>query len=161
MNKNIIITFLIISFSVNSQTKREKSFAFEYQKIAYTRVDYTRYGLAESFITMFKDEPKNQQIVSNAVTCLKQVNGIYHRLYYFIKIPTEIKDFEKQQKIFTAFVEHIRSKEKKHKSDLYLNFDVDYSMEYQIKYSDKETLKRIYTKVDADNICKGLSIRKK
>jgi len=111
---------------------------------------------------MFQDEPKNQMLVSNAVNCLKQESRIYHTFYYFIKIPVEIKNFETQQNIFTAFVKHLRAKEKKYKSNLYLNFDIDYSKEYQTQHSDKESkekLKRIYTNVDADYICKGLSIR--
>ncbi len=60
------------------------------------------------------------------------------------------------------FIEHIQKKEDLEAFNLYVNFDKDYSQQYQKKVLKSDRLNkidRIYKNISPKNICRGLSIK--
>ncbi|OUS00035.1 hypothetical protein A9Q86_11365 [Flavobacteriales bacterium 33_180_T64] len=154
-----IILFVLFSFNFYcfSQNRELKKFSFQNNEITYSRIDYSKYKIAQFFISMYSEDDKYDSIEQNAYTCLLNKERLYHTLYFFIRVPKEIIDPKVKNEFFTEFISHLKKEEKMVDINLYLNFDTDYSTSYrkeQIK-----TIKRIKTDVTSQNICKMLSIR--
>lgn len=158
--KNILLLSMAFSFACCfSQKKSSGTFIFEKDTLAYNRLDYSKFGLAHVFISMYGNEVQNSQIEPNAADCLKKNNNLYHTVYYFIAVPGNITD-NRREEIFAGFVTYIEQKENIQKSvNLFLNFDRDYSGHYQKKLKDaggKNIIKRFLRDVKPSTICKGL-----
>jgi len=71
----------------------------------------------------------------------------------------EIKTLEEKNKLFTAFVIHLKENEKLKKVSLYLNFESDYSLDYKSNYNTDYKIERVKTKVTSKKICNNLTVR--
>ncbi|OUR90786.1 hypothetical protein A9Q87_12600 [Flavobacteriales bacterium 34_180_T64] len=161
MKSRLLILFLSISIYSFGQKRDLKSFTFQDQTIEYSRIDYSNYGIAQFFITMYSDDTKFNLVEQSAYNCLRRKDRIYHTLYFFIKVPSSIGDSEVKNKLFSEFVKHLKEEEKKTKIDLYLNFDEDYSAVYQTKQKSekKNDVKRVNINISVKTICQSLTIR--
>lgn len=160
MKKILFLISLFTSLSCFSQAEKTDLFVVSNDTIQYTRLDYSQYGVSGIYISMYEETPSTKLILPNAVKYLKNISNLYHTLYFFISLPE--KKFTKEQKeiIFAAFAKHIVSKENLPEAELFLNFDEDYSYNYQEEaLAGKESntrIKRIYTGIKATTIHKGL-----
>jgi len=125
----------------------------------YGRVDYSKYGVANFFITMYNDVSKNEIMVNEAIKCLQEKNNLFHTLYFFLKIPNEISSLKEKNKLFLEFISHLKRVEKLQKVGFYLNFDNDYSADYKSKNKIDYKVERIRTNVHPKQICRILTIR--
>ncbi|WP_299677069.1 hypothetical protein [uncultured Tenacibaculum sp.] len=153
MKALLINLLLFLTFNSFAQRKELKSFMFNDAKIEYTRIDYSKYGTSQFFVTMYNNSPKNNLIDKNAINCLKREKNLYHTLYFFLKIPSGFKNEHQKTKLFSKFITHLDKEEKVEKFNLYLNFDVNYSIPHQLK---RYNVKRIITEISPKNICKTL-----
>ncbi|WP_442264571.1 hypothetical protein ACSIGC_09400 [Tenacibaculum sp. ZS6-P6] len=147
---NLLFFLTFISFA---QKKEVKSFMFNDAKIQYTRIDYSKYGVSQFYVTMYNINPKNNLIEKNSINCLKREENLYHTLYFFLKIPSGFKNEHQKTKLFSKFITHLEKEEKVKEFNLYLNFDINYSIPYQLK---NNNIKRIITDINSENICKTL-----
>ncbi len=136
--------------------KEVKSFIFNDTKIEYTRVDYSKYGIGQFFITMYKGSPENNLIEKKSINCLKNKDRLYHTLYFFLSIPADIQNQNAKNELFSKFVAYLKKKENLDTFNLYLNFDYDYSISYQ---QSEKNVKRVTTNITPKKICKTLTIR--
>src|SRR5690606_15988864 len=120
---SLTILLLFVTMTSLSQERTVESFTFEDTNIEYTRIDYSQYGVAHFFITMFNATSEVLPIVDEAEKCLKKKDRIYHTLYFFLKIPEEIKKQDVREKLFSEFVKHLGTVENLSEFNLYLNFD--------------------------------------
>jgi hypothetical protein len=157
MKTTIFALLFLLSFNLYSQRKEVKTFLFEGHKIEYSRIDYSKYGIAHFYITMYSDAPINDMIEKKGVRYLKRQERLYHTLYFFLKIPKEIKT-ESKSLLFNEFMAHINFEEKIEKYNLYLNFDINYSVPYQLSHKNNNSIdiKKITTSITSSNIWKTL-----
>lgn len=162
MTKIVLAIFFLFSMTCLSQERTVENFTFEDTNIEYTRIDYSQYGVVHFFITMFNATSQVVPIVDEAEKCLKKKDRIYHTLYFFLKIPEEIKKQNVREKLFSEFVKHLGTVENLSEFNLYLNFDSDYSDLYQeeaLANNDLNEVDRIYLNISGRYICRGLWIR--
>jgi hypothetical protein len=150
---SLFVFTTLISFS---QKKEVKSFMSNDTKIEYSRIDYSKYGIAQFFITMYNESSENDLIEKKSISCLRSKERLYHTLYFFLEIPTSLTDEKQKTELFTQFVEHLKKDENMDSFNLYLNFDINYSIPYQLS---KDNVKRVTTNITSNKICKTLTIR--
>jgi hypothetical protein len=155
MKQNLIIFFTLISISCFSQKNTKESFLFNNQKIEYTRIDYSKYGITQMFITMYEKNAENHAMITNSVDCLESTKNLYHTLYFFLEIPSDLKGEKLKSELFSKFVSHLNNTEKVDQNDLYLNFDFDYSIPYRMK---NDNAQRTVTNITPGKICRALTI---
>jgi hypothetical protein len=109
---------------------------------------------------MYADNPNNKMIEKNGISYLRRVERLYHTLYFFLKIPKGIKT-ESQSLLFNEFMKHLNFEEKIEKYNLYLNFDMNYSIPYQLSNEKNISIdiKKITTNINSKNIWKTLLIK--
>ena len=162
MKTLIISLFFTISTTVSfAQRKQTRSFNFQNNEVEYTRIDYSKYGIVQFFVTMYEDEPENKLIERNSIGCLRHQENIYHSLYFFVKIPNTIKEPKQKSELFSQFIKHIKQKEEMEKFNLYLNFDINYSIPYQLAEKNNKSIsvERVTTNITPKKICSTLTIR--
>ncbi|WP_417443857.1 hypothetical protein [Joostella sp.] len=152
----LINIFFFATLTSYTQKKEVKNFMFNDTKIEYTRVDYSKYGIGQFFITMYARSPENNLIEKQSINCLTNKNRLYHTLYFFLSIPTDIKNENIKNELFSKFVTHLKKEENLDTFNLYLNFDYDYSISYQ---KSEKNVKRVTTKIRSKEICKTLTVR--
>jgi len=161
--KTLIINlfFIIITTISFAQRKQTRSFNFQNNEIEYTRVDYSKYGVVQFFITMYEDQPEIKLIEQKSIGCLRHKGHIYHSLYFFVKIPKTIKVPKQKSELFSQFIKHLKQKEEMEKFNLYLNFDINYSIPYQLAEKDNKliSVERVTTNITPKKVCKTLTIR--
>ncbi|RWW98915.1 hypothetical protein [Flavobacterium cerinum] len=157
--KNIFILLLAsLSFSSYAQKQLIEKFVVANDTISYTSIDYSKYGLGVSYITMYEQSEDNKIIPDKAAKCLKRIKNLYHTFYYFIEVPKNYTQIMKE-KIFAAFIEHVKIKDKLTRANLYLNFDKNYSQYYQKLHPNDEKgleIQSIVTDITPATICKAL-----
>lgn len=117
--------------------------------------------LFNALITMYSNDSFYNSIEQSAYNCLLKEDIIYHTLYFFIRVPSSIKDPDLKSMLFSEFVNHIKEGENLEKVNLYLNFDQDYSNQYQIEKESMNAndVKRVTNNITVKRICKTLSIK--
>lgn len=146
----------MLTHSSFSQEKKVKSFMFDDTKIEYSRIDYSKYGVTQFFITMYNKSPDNNLIVKKSSNCLRNKERLYHTLYFFLEIPGSLENELEKTNLFSEFVSYLKLEEKLESFDLYLNFDINYSIQYQLS---ENNVKRVTTNISKDKICRNLTIR--
>jgi hypothetical protein len=145
----------------NGQQKRRCLYKYENELIEYSRIDYSKYGITQIFITMVEENATNNLVESNSINYLEEREiNIYHTLYFFVKIP-EKYNIEEKEKIFNRIITEIQNNEfYTLETGFYLNFDIDYSEKYQseILEDNKTKIVRIFTGINSRNCWKGLFI---
>ena len=159
--KSIILTLLLLAgFGCFAQTVTNAKFAFGKDTFDYVKLDYGKQGVTSVYINMYMDTSMNSLIPSYAEDCLKDLPVGGHSVYYFITVPQKYDQLQRDM-LFYRFAKHIVQKDKiSAKATLSLNFDKDYSGEYQKDLqSDSKMLKieRIYNKTSVTNICERLT----
>lgn len=137
---------------------------FEGQKIDYTQIDYSKYGVDQFYIMMYDDVSKNDNIEKSITKCLKSYDHLYHSYYFILKVNLKYNNKVTKENIFNQFAKHLLSKKletvsENHPLKLYLNFDIDYSKTYQLETLKDEVLPKIYqvfTDISSKTICKAL-----
>jgi len=157
MKTTISILLFVVLFNLYSQRKNIKTFLFNEQKIEYSRIDYSKYGITHFYVTMYSDNPTNDLIEKKGAGYLKKQERLYHTLYFFLKITHGIKT-ESKSLLFSTFMNHLKLEEKVEKYNLFLNFDLNYSIPYQLslKNNNSVNVKTITTKITPNNIWKTL-----
>lgn len=157
MKLNFLLFIFLFSVSSHSQKKRIDNFYFNGTSINITRIDYSKYGIANFFITVTEDDLENQ-VEENAIQCLKKEERIYHTLYYFIKIPKGFSLEEKEQ-LLSKIVNIIDNKEKIKDVYYFINLDSNFTKKL---IEDKSGLNpdkfRAFIDVNSTNICSALKI---
>lgn len=156
MKTILTIILFLLTLSSFSQKKYIKTFLFNDIEVKYTRVDYSKYGIAQFFVTMYNRNTENNEIEKRSISCLKSRSNIYHTLYFFLEIPSEINNEYQKTELFTEFMKHLKDEEKIKKFNLYLNFDNNYSIPYQLN---ENNVARITTNITTKKICRSLTIR--
>jgi len=156
MKTILTIILFLLTLSSFSQKKYIKTFLFNDIEVKYTRVDYSKYGIAQFFVTMYNKNTENNEIEKRSISCLKSRSNIYHTLYFFLEIPSEINNEYQKTELFTEFMKHLKDEEKIKKFNLYLNFDNNYSIPYQLN---ENNVARITTNITTKKICRSLTIR--
>lgn len=157
--KTIFSCFLmIVSFQCFAQKQLSEKFVVANDTISYTSIDYSKYGLGLAYITMYEQNEDNKTIPNKAAKCLKRIKNLYHTFYYFIEVP---KNYPRimREKVFAAFIEHVKIKDKLTRADLHLNFDKNYSQYYQKLHPNDENgleIKSIVIDLTPSTICKAL-----
>lgn len=163
MKKALLLIAIITSTNCLAQRKTTENLIFEKDTISFERLDYSKHGLAQIFISMYEEKIDARLTVENqALRCLKKGQNIYHTYYYFIPLRKEYSLTHKQQILF-AFLQQINSNPDVDKADIYLNLDGDYATNYIQYLSSKnevEKIKRSILTIDAVTICNGLSIER-
>jgi hypothetical protein len=159
--KNIffILTFLI-ALNFYGQEKKIDYYIFKNDSIEYSRIDYSKYGIAHIFITMYNENASTNEIELNATNSLSQESNLYHTLFFFIKTTVDYNQKEKE-KIFNAILQKIINAEKlNHIINLFFNFDSDNPIRYNnIKTDTNYTIKRLIYDINSKNITKYLFIK--
>ena len=157
----IKLLFLVLFATINSfsQKKTINKFYFKEKDVSYSRIDYSNYGIADFFITMYEDTPENKLIESKAENYLKNIAQLYHRLYFFIKTPTGSVTEEKEE-LLSQFISILRIKENVSRVNLHINLsNFIPSPKYLLNINERtvfgDTLS-INTQVNSKNIWKYL-----
>ena len=153
--KKIYLLTLLVYTSIFSQVKEIKSFDFKGKNIEYTIIDYSKYSVAQLFITIYNDTAENASVEENAINCLSDKKNLYHTFYYFLKIPTGITDETEKTELYAGFLNHLSMEQDMQKHNLFLNFDADYTITHPMT----DNIKRIITAINSNTICNYLSIR--
>ncbi len=143
-------------------TIKNKNLLWNNELIEYSRIDYSKYGITQIFITMVEENAANKSVESNSINYLEREINLYHTLYFFVKIPIKY-NIEEKEKIFIEIIKEIQNKEFYDiHTGFYLNFDIDYSEKYQSEILDNNETKivRILTGFNSNNFWKGLFIDK-
>ncbi|GAA4801177.1 hypothetical protein [Litoribaculum gwangyangense] len=160
MKIKILILFLSLCILSFSQTRELRSFNFQGHEIDYSRIDYSKYGIAHFFITMYSTDSEYNLIEQSAYNCLLKEDNLYHTLFFFVRVPPSIKDLDIKSLLFSEFVNLIKREENIEKVNLYLNFDEDCSKIYQMekKLENANDVKRVIKNISVKNICKNLTV---
>ena len=152
MEKKYLILLLFSTFMF-SQKKEAKSFEFKENKVEYTSLDYSKFGIAQFYITIYNDTNDNALIEKNAIDCLSKINNLYHTYYYFLKIPNDITDESEKTELYSTFISHLSKEQQIEKYNIYLNFDSNINMYHLMT----DNIKRILTSINSNTICSSLS----
>jgi hypothetical protein len=157
MKKIFIVLILLFSTKSIGQYKKVLNYNYNGEEIKYSRIDYSQYGVTGIYITAYEKNEKNKLIEKSALNYLRGLKNIYHTLYFFIEIPSKY-NFEEKQIIFNEIMNEIDKNEKLKKTELYFNFDIDYSNKYktEMMFHHYIIIKRIFTDIDSENIKFGL-----
>ncbi len=152
--------FIIILFFISYNNIGQEKLHFEYngEEIKYSRIDYSKYGVANIFVNMYEESEENKEIEKEATLFLANQKNLYHTLYFFIEVSRKYSIADKE-KIFNEIMKEIENKENLKNFNLYLNFDVDYSDKYQrevIEHNFVNKVKRVFTNINSQNIIDGL-----
>lgn len=161
MKKIFLAVILLFSLPGVGQYKKVEIYIYNGEEIKYSRIDYSQYGIGHVFVTMYEESEKNKLIEKNATTLLRNEKNLYHTLYFFIEIPVKY-NFEEKEIIFNEIMKEILKKEKLKNSNLFFNFDIDYSEKYQKEMLENKlgfNVKRIFVDINSENIKNGLSIK--
>lgn len=161
MRKVLLSIIILLSIECNGQIELKRNIIFENEKIEYSRIDYSGYGLAQIFVIMYEDNYDNRLLKINATNKLNEESNLYHTLYFFIKVPSKYSKTQKET-IFYEILNQIETEEELNDNHtIYLNFDSDYSGQYQaavLNNNKKNNIRRIFTEINSKNIENGLSI---
>lgn len=155
MLQKFFITCLLITSYTFSQNQVVKSFAFNASKIDYARIDYSNYGVSQFYIIMYNDIPENKKVVKNAAGCLQSFERLYHTLYFFIPIPTDISEQRLKNELLASFIAHLQTVESLEKADLYLILDDDSSIKFKQTINGNSIIKIVK---NPKRICKYLTL---
>lgn len=162
MKKIIIIVFIFMSIKNIGQHQQNIFYYHKDEVITYSRIDYTQYGIAHVYVSMYEQNEQNKYIKTEALNFLKEFSQLYHTLYFFIEIPSKYS-FEEKENIFNEIMKEIEKKENIQKAYFYLNFDIDYSQKYQtekIENNMENKVKRVSININQKNIKNGLLLNK-
>ena len=140
------------------QNKTNEVYIVGQDTLNYTRIDYSQYGTAQIYITMYEETESTKDLVPTASLYLRGIPRLYHTLYFFIPLEKAYSN-EYKEKLFAAFAKFIVAKENLRNINLYLNFDQDYSETYlklQSQSKDLPPVKKIETKIRTKKIHKVL-----
>ncbi|MGC1473385.1 MAG: hypothetical protein WA775_12405 [Psychroserpens sp.] len=148
-----------MSTFLSAQTRTLNTFSFQEIDISYSRIDYSKHGALQYFVFMYSENDQFDLIEQTAYDCLRKGDLIYHTLYFFIRVPERIEDPYVKNQLFSEFMTHVKSEEKKSDVDLYLNFDKDASLLYQAEHNEEENrIKRVVINLTTKYICKNVTI---
>ena len=161
MKAFLLFICLSSSLTLQAQTRELKTFNFQDTEITYSRIDYSRFGVIQIFVNMYSEDDSYDEIEQSAYSCLLKKGLVYHTLYYFIRVPNSITDLKAKNRLFSEFVNHLKKEEQLNTFNLYLNFDQDYSKDYQLSQHTIEEykVKRVTVNISNKTICKNLSVR--
>lgn len=161
MKKHILISLLLVNSICFSQTLTFENFKSGLDSIPYRRIDYSKYGIAQVFITLYEDIESNTAIPDKAKWCLSKEINIYHTYYYFIKLPRGTTQLQGEI-IFSDFVKYLSEIEKiDPRAVIYLNSDKDYSSKYNDQTKIPYSIIRTLIQTTPNNICNRLNIERR
>lgn len=159
--KKIFLVIILIAAQSIAQKRTVDIFNFNEEEIKYSRIDCSKYGIAQIYVSMYTADDNTDMIDINATKFLKDKDTYYHTFYFFIEIPKKYS-FAEKQVMFSEFIKHLENKENLKKYDLYINFDEDYSDKYQrdkLENKLENNVKRILLGLNFTNIVKALSLK--
>lgn len=156
--KLLLVFILIVSSKTFSQKKTLESFMFQKKSILISRIDYSDYGVAHFFISVFEDDYTNKT-EQNAIKCLNKEVNLYHTLYFFAKLPKGLTQEDKEF-FLLELVKNIDAKEKTKDVNYFINLGSNFTKQL---IEDKANLApnkfRALIDINSTNICKALYIR--
>lgn len=152
----ILAAFLVCSFA-SAQKMTTESFQSNGETLNYSKIDYSKYGVAHVFVHIYEDSEENKAVPQNAVKCLRKVSNLYHTFYYFLPVKRDLTP-EKKKEIIQEFLKIVAVNEGAGRINLYLNFDGSTLL---TSYQNEHLIRTKITNIKSSKNCDWLSFKVK